>query len=1803
MKNIKRYRALIAGLLSVVFLICSIVNLIPAIADNKTEERVGGSAVEGSKVDPIIYDFNFLSTPVDGTYYAKPETMGWKVVSGASQTTMVENGVWSINVQSTKVILQGEADVAVEAALYPSFRIKLLNNTAAASATLFFKTDKDKENTNSKSLTLDIQPNDNVYREYLFDMSNIDTWTGMINQVEIVFENRVGNDSSVGQLNIDYFSFNPDTVPADVVFDFSENFNGIENITNAQNTGEDVLYLTPTAANASFETVDKLGLDASYFNYFKIALQNNTSSKRMRVSFITSTSRIWDNEKSVLLDALKVSDSGLSYYAFNMTSCPLWKGKIEKFRITFEDTKANDGSIAIPAIGIFTGVILEDQVFDFSKDHDGWTSGLNTSLSQKDDALNIEINGIDAYYTSPDVAINADEMRYITLKLKNSTASSAMRIQWINEGAEGFDDIRSQNILITPNSDMQEYVVALGDHQRWEGTVTRLKITPALYSTKGTQQISSITFSQNEDASFSGRVITEGYLEFAEGWSHNANGGQFTGDNDKTGTTSPASMGTGCAVELSNDGSQNTIGKGAPVEAWRSVAKYEDGYIQWPIMVNLSDVNTKGTSIKLINTETGNDAIRFTLENGALNVALPQGEKKITDLQSGKLFSFMLYMNMAKHTYDIWIGHKLVERDVPFTTAEGFDKIYLGTTGEDKLLFGYTGSMYRPNELFETFGQAPRTLADSEKYEVIGDVMVSSKNNGGLPSGQLPAAIGAGTNVLSVGNTKASSFKADFVPTSNVIESNVRFAIMRKEDGMKLELLDGTSTTAAIIIKGNDILYLDADGKEQVLWKKFLTNVVYSLKIRTYTELGKVEYSINGCSSKNGGKENVNVPAVSKLQSGAATVNALSVSTNNQGIWYVEQIRILDYTPSVVPAVESTNDTENGYIGVNAWMSNNDRADNFYQNTQRIVNKESVIGYFDDFNKTSTDWQMKYLAENGIDFISYFFIEYSECALDTYLDYADYKNEVNFAYQLITWCVNSQAEYENKLWPFLLERLFRNPNYIKYNNKPILFAYEDLAGDISAALKTLNSLAVKEGFDGIIFVNVTNTARTELFKAAKDYGYDYVSNYWQVVTPKKVNDAIAAARKAEIEYIIAPGVGADSRCWSTLDFSQSGVGYIRPTISQFYNTLARAKEIMATEYSSDSLASKMIFAENWSEFGEGHSIMPYGDIRFGYINQIRRVFGSNTDNNYKNTYPSGKLDGMFSLGWNKEQLADRGFEAGADNWKSSQADLTVVESTEFYYLKGAASVTDRSSKDGRLYQDITSAILNNGKGAAYDMSAYLKASNDSYSPPDDSLRYFSFLSAADESGALTYSSSNNKLTTLTYDENNENQRFAILKVPETKYYQIFVANTLKFDKEGKVIGGKLVASSVDPAYAGVQDSYLRGIIYVLDFAQVNEDNVNSTYFVLPKEIYQSDIISINAGPDQNDRPLFQFQGLGKDVRLIINWNDKNQRWVAKYRNPSEVPLSYRTTSNITLEITDSQGTHSYSYDGLSTLFGSVNNAKSVKVDWTGELKRAVLYINGDTATNEKFFVDECQFRLVPKQYYVMPSYTVIGGLSVNDNGEDNGNEEEAGIIYDIVANSGGSIDIELSSPTVISKDVFKAAKDNDVGVTFKLTDSTRTWYSFSFKSDAINNTQVDLNTKINFISRYKSVIERAVGDNGTPFYISFEHKNNLPGKATVSAYVGNKYESGQSLSLYEYLSKDGKIKRLQKNITVNEDGYIVFDVEKAAEYFLVESNVSVSSPNTGYDANIYGAIIFAAFSLVCLLLCVVFSKKGGHSKE
>ena len=1570
MKKFRKLHSLIAMVLISVLLVGDLSPAIPVYAEDVS------AADTVSRVDPLVYDFEFLSTPVDGTVYDKPVTAGWTVESGASKTTTVEDSLWKINVEAASYTLQGEKNVAIESALYPSFRMSVLNKTAATKATLFFTTDADTSYTNTKSLSLNIQPNDTVYREYMFDMSTVSSWSGIIGQVKIVFESASGEAG--GQLNVDYFSFAPNTVPADVIFDISEGQECIENVIFAVQGGDDALVLTPTGPNASFETVDNLGLDAAQFNYFKISLQNSSSAKRLRVSFITESSPVWNTEKSVLLDELKTSDSGLSYYAFNMSSCGMWQGRIRKLRVTFEDSAFNDSNITVTAIGIFTGVILEDQVFDFTSSHEGWTAGKNTALSQKNNSLTVNISGKDAYYCSPEVYINADEMRYITLKLKNATASSAMRIQWANDGDDGFNDIKSQNIVIKSNSPMQEYVVALGDHQRWEGIVTGLKITPALYATKGSVQLSSIAFSQNEDTSFSGREITEGSMEssYMNGWTVNRNGGSVTGQNDKKGTGKYPSNGSGMTLELTNKGPyNNTLGQGSPTEAWRSVPKYEDGFIKWSVNVNISDVNTTGNSIRLINTQNGKDAISLTFDSGFARAALSSGEQLIASISNSATLKFTLYMNMAEHTYDVYINSILKASKVPFTNAESFDKLYIGTTGEHKVVFGYSGSLYRINELYEDFSQFTAGNVIDGLYTADGSVVVGNVSSKKLPLTIYPEGYSY-TSLLAVGNNTASSFKANFVPASNVIEANVAFAVMEKADGMKIALQDGSSDAAAIKISGNDIVYTDQNGNAKVLWKKFKTNVRYSLKIRVYTELNKVEYSVNGCSSKNGGTENVNTPAETALISGTDTLDAINISTSGEGIWYIDELRILDYTPSTVPTIEATNDTANGYVGVNGWVANTEASDRFYEKSQRIADKESVLGYFDDENKTAADWQIKYLAENGVDFLSYFFIGFQgNSPVDTYIDYADHKNMINFAYCLDYWAANTATDYENKIWPFLSERMFRNPNYVSFEGKPILFAFSNLYGWSTEVAMRLKELAVADGFDGLILVNVINSDNPlSAASAALEKGYDYFTQYWKVTSPSKVDTYVNAGKKAGIDYIISPGTGADSRCWS--EITQSPFPFIYTTPSEFYNTLNYSAEAMK-DYSSASLASKMIFAENWSEFAEGHSIMPFGEYGFAYINQIRRVFGSKADNNHKNTVPSGKLNLKHSKSWNKEQLSDRGFETGAGDWKTDKAELAVVASKEFSYLKASANVINRQSADSSIYQDITSTILNNGKGAVYDMSAYLMANSSTFVPFNDELRYMSFLTSSNQSVALTYSSSSEKLITAAFDENNTAQRFAVRKVKGTKYYQIYLADGYAEDANGNVVSGKLIVSAKDWPDKNMETVYLAASLYVRDISQITSENIEFSYFSIPSEIFERDVISINAGPMHDSRVLFQTTGIGNAVRLILNWNDATQRWRVKYRSPSTEPIWFRTAARISLEITDSAGTHSYTYNGSSTLGETVNNVSQIKVDWTGELKKAELHINGDAISTENFAVDECRFQLVPKQYYSLPSYVIV----------------------------------------------------------------------------------------------------------------------------------------------------------------------------------------------------------------------------------
>lgn len=179
-------------------------------------------------------------------------------------------------------------------------------------------------------------------------------------------------------------------------------------------------------------------------------------------------------------------------------------------------------------------------------------------------------------------------------------------------------------------------------------------------------------------------------------------------------------------------------------------------------------------------------------------------------------------------------------------------------------------------------------------------------------------------------------------------------------------------------------------------------------------------------------------------------------------------------------------------------------------------------------------------------------------------------------------------------------------------------------------------------------------------------------------------------------------------------------------------------------------------------------------------------------------------------------------------------------------------------------------------------------------------------------------------------------------------------------------------------------------------------------------------------------------------------------------------------------------------------------------------------------------------------------------------------------------------EINLSESTVISSEVFEAAKNNNVDVTFNIKNNNKLTYSWTFASDAIDKAaNIDLGIKIGS-SNKKADIEK-ITKNGNVLYLSFTHHGELPAPATIKAYVGDKYSDGAKVELYYYNEATNKVELISKNLVVKE-GYVTFEIEHCSDYFLSEQ---INNPVTG-DINV---LVLASLSLVSLAGIVYISIK------
>lgn len=278
------------------------------------------------------------------------------------------------------------------------------------------------------------------------------------------------------------------------------------------------------------------------------------------------------------------------------------------------------------------------------------------------------------------------------------------------------------------------------------------------------------------------------------------------------------------------------------------------------------------------------------------------------------------------------------------------------------------------------------------------------------------------------------------------------------------------------------------------------------------------------------------------------------------------------------------------------------------------------LGYYDEGIPETADWELKWMAEHGLDFQLYcwYASESNMPMINTRMSYqihqghmlAKYSDKVKIA---LLWEANAgrpsgYEDIKNYYIPYFIDYFFSDPRYMQIDGKAIMSIYapDNLArnlGGVETLKKCLDLLrreVKKLGYKDLIIMCCGDSK-----PAYKECGMDAVHAYnWG-----------------------HNGYDVDFTKKRILGNIQEGSVYTVPTISMGYNLmgwngirtpvlepddmvtlLEWAKDDILAKQDKHSWKSKLVMLSTWNEYGEGTYMMPAGVHGFGYLDALRKVF-------------------------------------------------------------------------------------------------------------------------------------------------------------------------------------------------------------------------------------------------------------------------------------------------------------------------------------------------------------------------------------------------------------------------------------------------------------------------------------------------------------------------------------------------------------------------------------------------------------------
>lgn len=532
------------------------------------------------------------------------------------------------------------------------------------------------------------------------------------------------------------------------------------------------------------------------------------------------------------------------------------------------------------------------------------------------------------------------------------------------------------------------------------------------------------------------------------------------------------------------------------------------------------------------------------------------------------------------------------------------------------------------------------------------------------------------------------------------------------------EIFSGVNEVIDLTFDGNDLT-----SRSNLISSDYLTDFWHKFRIELDLDNHTADVKINGRKVK-----------TVLLPLDAESIDTIKITGDSTLAVKFDDLKLFslvehdDYVP--VPVLP---DEDEYYVGINVCPLWSYESAHTWANISPYEEFRPVLGYYDDGNPEVADWEIKMMAEHGVDFQAFCWyadnsngpLKHQRHGLALHEGYMNAKYSDMMKYAII-WEARSgdvpesmQAVYDYFV-PYWIENYFKDDRYMTVDGKLIMYIYdygtyihhgicESDFTKTKSLFTTIKSMVKQATGKDLIIISVSPSPGDSVYIEAA--GLDGVSAYhwgtdgysWE----HNKAGIIAAAENSEN----ANKTGGYTWTIPTLSTGfnhlpwDEGDRHPNMTVSDFTTGLTWIRDTYFETYPPKyGWQENLIMLSNWNEYGEGTYIMPSGLNGFGYLEAVREVL---TDGSNENTHTDYALTDaqLERLGKNYPQyvkLLRRTY--------SETIDTSVTVDTELYIdsLLINSSLNAEETQSGAIYFPFDTYWYNTSKSAYASITNIMK---------------------------------------------------------------------------------------------------------------------------------------------------------------------------------------------------------------------------------------------------------------------------------------------------------------------------------------------------------------------------------------------------------------------------------------------------------------------------------------------------------------